>query len=111
LKPVRFQEFAAESERVGRVNRGYPADFLPSSIRWSEIGGNPDYVSATTAHPNVMRMVQALLGGPIKRPHRTRGQYVHFPTGESETFTDSSLRFPHFPHEERRFTKTGSGQT
>ena len=75
-------EFAAESERVGRVNRGFPADYGPSSIRWSEIGWNPGYVDATTAHPNVLRMVQAFLGGPIKRPHRTRGQYVHFPSSK-----------------------------
>jgi hypothetical protein len=74
------KEFVAKSERVGRVNRGYPADYGPSSIRWAEIGSEPGYVDATTAHPNVLRMVQAFLGGPIKRPHRTRGQYIHFPT-------------------------------
>ena len=68
------EEFAAEDERVGRTNRAWPASYGPSSIIWPEIGGHPDFVAATAAHPNVLRMVQAFLGGAIKRPHRTRGQ-------------------------------------
>ena len=90
--------FSAEAERVGRVNRGYPAAYGPANIRWASVGGDPGYVSATCAHPNVLRMVQALLGGPIKRPHRNRGQYVHMPRSPAAT---SHLQPPLFglgPH-------------
>lgn len=72
-------ELAAEARAVGRVMRAYPAGFEAGNIRWAKIGGDPEYVRATSGHPNVLRMVQTLLGGPIKRPHRVRGQYVHFP--------------------------------
>ena len=27
-------------------------------------------------------MVQALIGGPVRRPHRNRGAYVHFPVAD-----------------------------
>ena len=76
-------EFAAEGERVGRTNRAWPASYGPAAVSYTEVGGHPGYVAATTAHPNVLRMVQALLGGAIKRPHRTRGQYIHFPRSET----------------------------
>ena len=69
-------EFAAEARAVGRVTRAYPAGYAAGNIRWAKIGGDPGYVRATSGHPNVLRMVQTLLGGPIKRPHRVRGQYV-----------------------------------
>ena len=75
--------FAAAEMRVGRVNRGWPAAYGQASIRWSDIGWQPGYVAATCAHPNVLRMVQALLGGAIKRPHRNRGMYIHFPRDEA----------------------------
>ena len=68
-------EFAAEARAVGRVTRAYPAGYAAGNIRWAKIGGDPDYVRATSGHPNVLRMVQTLLGGAIKRPHRVRGQY------------------------------------
>ena len=69
-------EFAAEARAVGRVTRAYPAGYAAGNIRWAKVGGDPGYVRATSGHPNVLRMVQTLLGGPIKRPHRVRGQYV-----------------------------------
>ena len=59
-----------------------PVSYGDTNINWTQIGGQPDFVSVTSAHPNVLRMVQALIGGPVKRPHRNRGTYVHFPREE-----------------------------
>jgi ectoine hydroxylase-related dioxygenase (phytanoyl-CoA dioxygenase family) len=36
-------------------------------------------VAGTCAHPRVLRQVEALIGGPVKRPNRNRGAYVNFP--------------------------------
>ena len=66
----------------GGVNRPYPAGYSDSSIKWPEIGGWPKFNAATSAHSNVLRMVQALIGGPVRRPHRNRGCYVHFPRAD-----------------------------
>jgi hypothetical protein len=65
------------------VNRGWPVDYSKdSNINWTEVGGQPAFVDATSAHPDVLRMVEALIGGPLKRPHRNRGMKVPFPRAE-----------------------------
>jgi hypothetical protein len=61
------------------VNRPYPAGYRHGSIKWTAIGGDQAFNDATSAHPNVLRMVHALIGGPVKRPHRNRGLYPNFP--------------------------------
>ena len=66
----------------GGVNRPYPCGYGSNSIKWCEIGGWPTFNAATSAHPNVLRMVQALIGGPVRRPHRNRGCYIHFPRAD-----------------------------
>jgi hypothetical protein len=38
-----------------------------ANIQWQAVGGERGMVDATCAHPAVLRMVEALLGGPIKR--------------------------------------------
>lgn len=80
-------ETIAESERMVNImgrppNRAYPVSYGDANINWTQIGGQPDFVDVTCAHPNVLRTVQALIGGPVKRPHRNRGTYVHFPRQE-----------------------------
>lgn len=50
--------------------------------RWHGIGHDPEFVSATSAHPNVLHMAELLMGGPVKRPWRNRGVYSVFPNGE-----------------------------
>jgi len=54
------------------VTRAYPAGYAGGNIRWAKIGGDPGYVRATSGHPNVLGMVQTLLGGPIKRKFTTK---------------------------------------
>eukprot|EP01052_Picozoa_sp_SAG31_P022560 SAG31_NODE_1799_length_7241_cov_11.407029_5_plen_197_part_00 len=49
---------AAESARAGRVNRAYPAGYGEANINWQALGGEPDFVDATSAHPDVLRMVR-----------------------------------------------------
>jgi hypothetical protein len=84
-----------EEDRPG-ANVGDPVGRLPHKLthtandvwRWHGIGHDPEFVDATTAHPNVLYMAEALLGGPIKRPRRNRGIYSIFPhggTGEAES--------------------------
>ena len=38
-----------------------------------------EFVSATSAHPNVLHVVESLLGGPVRTPNRNRGIYFIFP--------------------------------
>lgn len=101
----------AETARAGRTNRAYPGGYVScaaafsftapplqlaltrsgghlrvsqgeSNIQWQAVGGERGMVDATCAHPAVLRMVESLVGGRIKRPHRNRGMYVHFPRSE-----------------------------
>ena len=50
-----------------------------SQWRWHGLGHDPAFVAASSAHPNVLRLVESLLGGPIKRPTRNRAIYSIFP--------------------------------
>jgi hypothetical protein len=43
---------------------------------WGEIGHDPAFMDATCRHPNVLGMVESLLGGPVKLPTRNRGLYT-----------------------------------
>lgn len=70
---------AAIGERVGRLPHKLTQDISNDVWRWHGIGHDPDFVNATSAHPNVMYMAEALMGGPVKRPHRNRGIYAIFP--------------------------------
>ncbi len=55
-------------------------DFRRDGIRkMGGLGKSPDFVAATSAHPNVLHVVEALIGGPVKRPHSNRGVYCIFP--------------------------------
>ena len=66
-------------ERVGRLPHKLTRDVGNYVWRWHGIGHDPAFVRATSAHPNVLYMVEALLGGPIKLPRRNRGIYSVFP--------------------------------
>ena len=57
---------AAETLAIGRTNRPYPAAYGESNISWTKIGGEPDFVDVTSAHPKILKMVEALVGGPVK---------------------------------------------
>ena len=70
---------ADDSERVGRLPHKLPQDISNDVWRWHGIGHDPEFVNATTAHPNVLHMAEALMGGPVKRPRRNRGIYSIFP--------------------------------
>ena len=70
---------AEAGERVGRLPHKLTQDIANDVWRWHGIGHDPDFVNATTAHPNVLHMAEALMGGPVKRPHRNRGIYSIFP--------------------------------
>jgi hypothetical protein len=71
---------ASVGERVGRL----PFKLTPRGVandvwRWHGIGHDPEFVNVTSAHPNVLHMAEALMGGPVKRPRRNRGIYAIFP--------------------------------
>ena len=74
---------------IPNVNRPFPAGYRNGSIKWTELGGQPAFNDATSAHPNILRMVQTLIGGPIKRPHRNRGLYLNFPASPENEAADS----------------------
>lgn len=66
-------------ERVGRLPYKLTQDLSNDVWRWHGIGHDPDFVAATSAHPRVLHMAEALMGGPVKRPRRNRGIYAVFP--------------------------------
>lgn len=53
--------------------------------KWHGIGHDQMFVDQTSAHPNVLHVVEALLGGPIRRPTRNRGIYSVFPAKQHDT--------------------------
>ena len=61
------------SPAVGRLPHKLTADTSSHVWRWHGIGHDEAFVRATSAHPNVLHMAEALLGGPVKRPRRNRG--------------------------------------
>jgi hypothetical protein len=66
-------------ERVGRLPHKLTRDMSNDVWRWHGIGHDKAFVAVTSAHPDVLHMAEALLGGPVKRPHRNRGVYSVFP--------------------------------
>lgn len=83
---------ASQGERVGRLPFKLTQDRAEDVWRWHGIGHDPDFVSVSSAHPRVLHMQEALLGGPVKRPRRNRGIYAVFPRDPLEP---SSLLGPH----------------
>ncbi|MDE0422566.1 MAG: phytanoyl-CoA dioxygenase family protein [Gammaproteobacteria bacterium] len=70
---------ATVGERVGRLPYKLTRDRSNDVWRWHGIGHDPAFVAATSAHPRMLYMLEALLGGPVKRPRRNRGIYAVFP--------------------------------
>ncbi len=75
---------AGPDERVGRLPHKLTRDMANDVWRWHGIGHDPEFVCATSAHPNVLRMAELLMGGPVKRPRRNRGVYSVFPRGPDD---------------------------
>jgi hypothetical protein len=78
---------ATVGERVGRLPYKLTRDVGNDIWRWHGIGHDPEFVTATSAHPNVLRMAELLLGGPVKRPKRNRGIYAIFPRAATDPET------------------------
>lgn len=74
---------ATVGERVGRLPYKLTQDISNDVWRWHGIGHDAAFVTATSAHPRMLYMVEALLGGPVKRPRRNRGIYAIFPRDRS----------------------------
>ena len=75
---------AEKGERVGRLPHKLTNDIANDVWRWHGIGHDPYFVSVTSAHPNVLYMAEALMGGPVKKPRRNRGIYSIFPKEPSQ---------------------------
>ena len=78
----------------GRLYTRPPHQRTPNSQwRWHGLGHDPEWLAVTSRHPNVLTMVETLIGGPVRRPHRNRGMYNIFPRSPPEDPT--SLLSPH----------------
>lgn len=77
--PTDVRAGAAVGERVGRLPHKLTRDVGNDVWRWHGIGHDPAFVAATSAHPRMLYMIEALVGGPVKRPRRNRGIYAVFP--------------------------------
>ena len=79
VDPGRHDSWATEApagyER-GEHNRG--------GTRWTlhELGTDPEFLAATAHNPKALRVVEGLIGGPVKVPGRNRGIYAIFPMTE-----------------------------
>jgi hypothetical protein len=62
----------------GRSTSRDPHHLTPNS-QWRAhvLGHDPEFVAATSAHPKLLRIVEQLLGGPIRKPTRNRGIYSY----------------------------------
>jgi hypothetical protein len=79
------REGATIGERVGRLPHKLQVGGRgPNVWRWHGIGHDPEFVAATSAHPRMLHMIEALLGGPVKRPCRNRGVYSVFPSAPQD---------------------------
>jgi hypothetical protein len=64
----------------GRSTSRAPHHLTPNSQwRAHALGHDPGFVAATSARPEVLSLVEGLLGGPLRRPTRNRGIYSIFP--------------------------------
>lgn len=60
--------------------RNYPMTFSPEGDwRWHGLGSEPEFLDATSRTESVLHVVEALIGGPLRRPTRNRGIYCLFP--------------------------------
>lgn len=50
-----------------------------SEMRWHEVGHDPAFLAATSRHPNVLTVVESIVGGPVRIPNRNRGIYCIWP--------------------------------
>ena len=82
--PMEERPGAEIGERVGRLPHKLTKDIANDVWRWHGIGHDPYFVSITSAHPNVLHMAEALMGGPVKKPRRNRGIYSIFPNDPSQ---------------------------
>ena len=64
----------------GRSTSRDPHHLTPNS-QWRAhvLGHDPGFVYATSAYPPLLRLVEELLGGTLRRPTRNRGIYSIFP--------------------------------
>lgn len=73
-------EGPSQTEDGRPTARNWPMTFTGAGDwNWHALGSDPGWLSATSAHPNVLHMVEALIGGPVKIPTRNRGIYCMFP--------------------------------
>jgi len=77
--PTDERQGAEVGERVGRLPHRLTSGYVNDVWRWHGLGHDEEFVAATSAHPNVLYMAEALMGGPVKRPRRNRGIYSIFP--------------------------------
>jgi hypothetical protein len=76
-------EGPSTTEDGSPTSRNWPMSFTGAGDwNWHGLGSDPDWLSATSAHPNVLHVVEALIGGPVKVPTRNRGIYCMFPHEE-----------------------------
>jgi hypothetical protein len=79
VDPARHDDWATEippGYERGEHNRG--------GTRWTAhaLGHDEAFLAATARHPDALRVVEALIGGPVKLPGRNRGIYAIFPTSQ-----------------------------
>lgn len=71
------------SEHVGRIPHN--VNLGGNVWKWHGLGHDPAFVRCTSAHPRMLHVVEALLGGPVRRPRRNRGVYSVFPVSGGKT--------------------------
>ena len=98
---------ASTGERVGRLPHKLTRDIGNDVWRWHGIGHDPAFVAATSAHPRMLHMVEALLGGPVKRPRRNRGIYAIFPRNSADPESKLGPHMGTCKHEQQHVAQPG----
>jgi len=65
----------------GRLHLGPPGTGNGGNLWWNTTSV-PGFLDLYPHEPALLRTVEALIGGPVKRPNRSRGLYTIWPAGE-----------------------------
>ena len=65
----------------GRLHLGPPGTGNGGNLWWNTTSV-PGFLDVYPHEPALLRTVEALIGGPVKRPNRSRGLYTIWPAGE-----------------------------
>ena len=95
----------AKNHTNGGICLGGPGPGSGGNLHW-DCSHLPGFLEATSASPAALHVVEALIGGPVKIPHRCRGLYTIFPGARTEEQQEEATLGPHNDQETEQLLST-----